>query len=283
MRNFSHKLILNHITAEESLPPFNKDFEDYLKIAHSFLNHKGKHLFEEDLLSQYNKSMTLEKLFEQEKGRFVPGPNQKKGDKIEPTWYDLWSSEEIERSDDFFDFFFITKLRQLRLLDISDFLSFHFERSFNDDKKEFHKFLKLSLLQHQKLVTPTITDIVNDWVKENEIANPNSADMPDSEGKIKGRLARQSGDRLTSLTLNQTALLIQLMQQTGVILKGDYLTYNQAGKAFNLLTGYSAHTIRQQLGTKGEIAGVKFEDYRELHQVLLRMASLIEGKTGKKQ
>ena len=70
MRNFSHQLILNHITAEESLPPFNKDFEDYQKVASLFLNHKGKHLFAEDLLNKYNKGMTLEKLFEQEKGRF---------------------------------------------------------------------------------------------------------------------------------------------------------------------------------------------------------------------
>lgn len=282
MGNFNYKLILNHITAEESLPPFNKDFEEYQKMASLLLNHKGKYVFAEDLLSQYNKGMTLGKLFDQEKGRFVPGFNQKKGNTMQPTWYDLWSGEEIERSDDFFDFFFVTKLRHLRLLDIGDFLSFHFEHSFNDDKKEFHKFLKLSLLQHQKLITPTITDIVNEWVKENEAATPNDVDMPDNEGKIKGRLARQPGDRLTSLNLNQTALLIQLMQQTGVILKGDYLTYNQAGKAFNLLTGYSAHTIRQQLGSKGEIQGVKYEDYRELHQVLLRMASLIEGKTGKK-
>lgn len=282
MGNSSYKLILNHITAEESLPQFSKDFQNYEQMASLFLNHKGKHLFAEDILSNYREGMTLERLFDQEKGRFFSGANRKKGDKLQPTWYDLWSQEEIVRSDNFFDFFFVTKLRHLSLLNIGDFLSFHFEHNFNDDKKEFHKFLKLALLQHQKLVTSTIIEVVNEWVKENETANPNSTEMPDNESKIKGRIVREAGDGRTALTLNQTTLLIQLMQETGVILKGDYLSYNQAGKAFNLLTGYSAHNIRQQLGTKGEVEGLKYEDYKELHEALLRMAKLIEGKTRKK-
>jgi hypothetical protein len=282
MRNLNYGLVLNDITAGESVAPFNKDFEDYKKIAFLFLNHKGKYLFADDILKTYNKGMTLEKVLEQEKDRFLPGSNQKKGGKMQPTFYDLWSMEEVEKTDDFFDFFFATKLRQLSILEIGDFLSYHLEHSFKNKKQEFYKFLNLPLSQHQKLITPTIREAVNDWIKTNETASSGNSENPEKEEKVKGRPPRQTGDRLTALNLNQTALLIQLMQQTGVILKGDYLTYSQAGKAFNLLTGYSAHTIRQQLGTKGEIEGVKFEDYKELHETLLRMASLIEGKTRKK-
>jgi len=72
------------------------------------------------------------------------------------------------------------------------------------------------------------------------------------------------------------------MQQNGIILKGSYLTYTQAGKAFNILTGYSANTLRQQLGMKGEIETAKFEDYKELHQVIIQLAKSIEEKTRKK-
>ncbi len=100
--------------------------------------------------------------------------------------------------------------------------------------------------------------------------------------KIKGRIAREAGDKLTSLNLIQTTLLIQFLQEERIILKGDYLTYTQAGKAFYILTGYSAHTIRQHLGTKGELADVRYQDYKELYQAILQLAKRIEPHVLKK-
>jgi len=284
MRNTSYKLILNDLTEAESVTPFNKGFEEYKKVAFLFLNHTGKHLFAEDILSRYREGAILEGIFEQENDRFIPGANHKKGDKMERTWYDVWSMDEIEQMDEFFDFFFACKLRHLSLLEIGDFLNFHFDYSFKNNRAEFQAFLNLSLSQyHETLLTPHIIEVINEWIKTDKPTdNPEDLNGSEKEEKIKGRIPREAGDHLTTLNLNQTAMLIQFMQQTGIILKGDYLTYTQAGKAFNILTGYSAHTIRQQLGTKGEIEGVKFEDYKELHEAITRIANLIEPKIHKK-
>ena len=72
------------------------------------------------------------------------------------------------------------------------------------------------------------------------------------------------------------------MQEERIILKGDDLTYTQAGKALYILTGYSPHTLRQHLGTKDEIAGVRYQDYKELHEAILKLAERIETHIHKK-
>ncbi|WP_299244156.1 hypothetical protein [uncultured Aquimarina sp.] len=57
----------------------------------------------------------------------------------------------IESSD--FDYWFALKLRQyqIRLKDISRFLTYHLYNSFNNDKKLFYEFLKMTLLQYEKI------------------------------------------------------------------------------------------------------------------------------------
>lgn len=284
MNLFGNELVLNHITAGESMPPFHKQFEEYRKMAFHFLNRKEKHLFADEILSNYNEEMTLDKLFEQDVDRFMEGSNRLKDNIRQKTWYDIWSMEEIEREDVFFDYFFICKLRHLSLLGIDDYLNFHMDYSFKSQEQEFFRFLQLSLRQYQEhLLNPQIVETVNEWI-ENRKSGINSGKLafPQAEERIKGRIQREAGDKLTRLNQVQTSLLIEFMQKAGLILKEDNLTYTQAGKAFNILTGYSAHTIRQQLGSKGELAGVKYEDYKELHEAILRLATLIEDKVRKK-
>lgn len=72
-----YRLILNDITAGESfLNRANpKGKEEYFRMAHLFLNHKGKHLFEEDILSKFRKGMTLKEVFEQSPKNYVQGSN----------------------------------------------------------------------------------------------------------------------------------------------------------------------------------------------------------------
>lgn len=284
MNLFGYELILNHITAGESMPPFHKQFGEYRKVAFLFLNHKGRHLFAEDILSEYSSEMTLEKLFEQETNRFMEGSNRMKDGIRQKTWYDIWSTEEIERQDDLFDYFFICKLRHLSLLDIDGYLDFHLGYSFKNEEQEFFRFLLLSLRQYQEhLLNPQIVETVNEWIENRKSGiNLGKLAFPQAEERIKGRIQREAGDKLTRLNQVQTALLIEYMQKAGLILKEDNLTYTQAGKAFNILTGYSAHTIRQQLGSKGELTGVKYEDYRELLEAILHLSAMIEDKVRKK-
>lgn len=279
MKVFDSELILNHITGGECMPPFHKNYEEYKKMAYMFLNHKGKHLFAEDILSRYNKGITLEQLFEQQSDRFIQGSNREKDGIHQKTWYDVWSMEEVEKGDDFFDYFFACKLRHLSLLDIDELLDFHLDYSFKNNNKEFNRFLQLTLRQYQEsLLNAHIVDTVNEWMKANEAVKNNNEVLsgPNKDDRIKGRMLREAGDKLTSLNQVQTALLIQYMQKAGILLKDDYLTYTQAGKAFNILTGYSAHTLRQQLGTKGALVGVKHEDYKELHAVITQLEAMIK-------
>jgi hypothetical protein len=282
MTDFKHTLILNNITVNESFTPFNSNFDEYKRMAFLFLNRKGKYLFEEDILKNHKKGFTLEKLFEQEPERFVAGPNQKKGEKNEKTWYDLEGMEEIKREDVFFDYFFICKLRHESLLDLDEFLDFHLDYSFKNNRPDFLRFLNLALRQHNSLLKPDTIQTVHEWISAEESEKENADISAENDVRIKGRIERQANDNLTSLSLDQTALLIQFMQEARIILKGDNLTYTHAGKAFSMLTGYSSHTLRQQLGKKGSIDGVKYEDYKELYEVITRLASLIEPKIRKK-
>lgn len=281
-----YDLILNHITAAESMMQKNegREYEDYIQMAHMFLNHKGKSQFADEILSKKRQKMTMKELIEQSgKDHYIPGAIQdRKNGKREQVWYDVWSAEEINVDDTFFDYFFTIKLRHISLLDIDNYLNYHEEHSFKNSRLKYFRFLNLALRTYQKaLLKPEIVETVQEWIRSTE-ASPEISGLEKTEN-IKGRIQREHGDRLTSLTLVQTALLIQYMQQARIILKGDNLTFTQAGKAFNILTGYSAHTIRHQLGTKGEIEGVKHEDYKELYEAILQLAKFIEPKVRKKQ
>lgn len=226
--------------------------------------------------------MTLQTIFAQEPGRFIEGGKKERGGVLQDTWYDVWANSEIKREDTYFNFFFTRRLRQLDISELPDFLTFYLLYAFKGNRDEYVKFLNLSIREYAEKVplTQEIIDTVQDWIMESGSINPAAADDPaDSlDEKVKGRLVREPGDRLTSLTLNQTALLIQLLQQNNVILKGEYLTYSHAGKAFGILTGYSANSLRQQLGAKGEVEGVKFEDYKEILTILQKMVEELKNK-----
>ncbi len=258
MKHESYELILNHITAgEHIMNAANPEKHiEYKQMAHLFLNHKGKHLFEEDILSQYREGMTLERLFEQEQDRFVQGMNHKKDGKNQKTWYDLTAMEEIEREDHFFDYFFACKLRQINLLEIDAYLAFHLEHSFKDDWQEYSRFLNITLRKHQKMLGADIVETVMEWIKLSEADN-NSTELSGNEksAKTKNKKKRSRDDNVTKLNQEQTALLIHFMQVGKIILKDEDLNNKDAGQAFSVLTGYSADSLRQNLN-KTELARI---------------------------
>ena len=61
----------------------------------------------------------------------------------------------------------------------------------------------------------------------------------------KGYKKRAADDKRTCLSQFQTVLLMYYLQQEKVILRDEFLTDMDAGKAFEILTGYSQHTLRQ--------------------------------------
>ncbi len=74
----------------------------------------------------------------------------------------------------------------------------------------------------------------------------NGANKEESKTE-KAKIKRNANDRLTSLTQEQTALLLHYLQQERVFLKDEYLKNKEAGIAFEILTGYSQNTLRQNL------------------------------------
>ena len=245
MKTVDYELILNHITHGESI--FNiknpEGSDAYKQMAFLFLNRKGKHLFEEDILKSYREGMTLEKLFKQEPDRFVQGANQKKDGKNQKTWYDLTAMERIEHKDDLFDYFFTCKLRHIGLLEIDSFLAFHLDHTFNNNGQDYFRFIKITLRQYQdKMISPNIAETVKEWIadKETTLSGTHNA-------KIKGKIKRSRDDSVTKLNQEQTALLIHYLRAGKIILKDEYLKPKEAGQAFSILTGYSADSLRQNL------------------------------------
>lgn len=90
----------------------------------------------------------------------------------------------------------------------------------------------------------------------------------------KSKLKREANDKYTCLNLDQTALLIEYLQQEKAILKDEFLTDKEAGLAFELLTAYSRNTIRQKLG-KVELLKSK-QNLKDLLNFLTRMELAID-------
>jgi len=66
------------------------------------------------------------------------------------------------------------------------------------------------------------------------------------------------------------------LKQVGVFLKDEYLTDLDAGKAFELLTGYSQNTLRQDLGKFYQFENK--ENLKRLHQTFSQVIHLIEAQ-----
>jgi len=63
----------------------------------------------------------------------------------------------------------------------------------------------------------------------------------------RGKIKRGPNDTFTSLSQEQTVLLLYYLQKERAFLKDEYLDATDAGIAFEILTGYSHNTIRQKL------------------------------------
>jgi hypothetical protein len=87
-------------------------------------------------------------------------------------------------------------------------------------------------------------------LKEEESLGINIEETSKKKGS---KLKREANDKLTCLSQEQTALLIYYLQQEKVLLKDEYLSNLDAGKAFEMLTAYSQNTLRQNLGQTDQI------------------------------
>lgn len=272
-----YDLVLNWITAGEMAYHNRENWDDYKKMAHLFLNHKGSGMFEDEIRNRYSEGVSFEKILSQNKEQYIPGANRERNGKREQIWYDIYCMEVIEPQDDFFSYFFIVKLRHISLLEIDHYLNYHLEKSFDNDRIEYLRFLNLSVRENGgQLLSPEIKDTINEWVN---LSNSQMAGIGNGE-RSKTKLKREPSDNLTKYNLQQTALLVHFMQEGRIILKDEYLNKTQAGQAFSILTGYSPDALRQEL--KPDKLNFSKGNLTDLSNGLTNLIRLINNKMREK-
>lgn len=139
----------------------------------------------------------------------------------------------------------------------------------------FSRFLHLIVRKYKgEILSENTSTTIQEWISLKEKQNANESLAKSESPKKRIGLFRQGDDKLTSLNREQTVLLIYYLQAVKVFLRDEYLTDTDAGRAFELLTGYSSNTIRQGL--------TKFMNYQnnhnlfELKRVLHQMVLKIE-------
>lgn len=175
--------------------------------------------------------------------------------------------------------FFAHLLKHTDLLQIDQCLAYQLKKYHNNDFSAFSR-LALMLRKFGGVVIPekmivTIQEWINVKTAQQKKVENESGDSTLS-GKKRGRINRRAEDNITSLNREQTILLIQYLKEASVFLRDEYLTDLDAGKAFELLTGDSQNTLRQDLGKFYQFQSK--ENLKKLHQIFSQIIHLIEVK-----
>lgn len=216
---------------------------EYINIVVSMLNQEGLFLFEEDIKGRFG-NLSFSEILQQNEN-FVQGQNRRnpaRQGKLCPTYYDTWMSLSITPEKSYYPFFFAHLLKHTDLLMIDECLAYQFEKYHANDFTVFSRLLLLMLRKFESVVIPEKVIItIQEWISAKTAQQKKEEDESDDSklrGKKRGRINRRAEDNITSLNREQTILLIQYLKQAGVFLKDEYLTDLDAGKAFELLTGY---------------------------------------------
>jgi hypothetical protein len=272
---------LNYISSSEYMSKAS-DYDhqlEYVNIVISMLSQEGIFLFEEDIMNRFN-NLSFSEILEQNEN-FVQGHNRRnpaKQGKLCPTYYDTWMSLLITPEKTSYPFFFAHLLKHTDLLQIDQCLAYQLEKYHSNDFSAFSRLLALMLRKFEGVVIPEKTvATIQEWIEARAAQQKKEEDESgDSSlsGKKRGRINRRAEDNVTSLNREQTILLIQYLKEVGVFLKDEYLTDLDAGKAFELLTGYSQNTLRQDLGKFYQFQNK--ENLKKLHQTFSLLIQQVE-------
>jgi hypothetical protein len=284
--NQRFEINLNQISCREHMSqPEETYLMEYRPLAIGLLSREGMHLFEEDITDLYENKLTLKEILAQNMSyvRDINLPNPKKDGKRCATYLDTWMAFEIQPGHAFYDHFFAYYLKHTDLLDVNDFLNYQFEKYHESNFVYFSRFLTLLIRKFQGIIIPLDkATTIQEWVANREKETAQTEELNGSDRyKGKPKIRRRAGDNETILDQRLTVLFIHFMREKHIFLPDKYLTDADAGKAFELLTGYSQHTIRQDLGQYRDLADSK-ENLRKLKQVLNGVITMIDSHlTGK--
>jgi hypothetical protein len=252
---------------------------EYQKVVLLFLSMQGKYLLEEDLLAKYP-GWTLNCILAENNNIIDLGYHEVAfGNEpiLLQTYYDIYTPLSINTSDSFYSLFFAYKVGHSDIMDVDSLLEYHLKKTFNDDLLKFSRFLQLLNRKYiNKIISQETALTITEWVTMKE-KQPSVTVSDISPGNIvirkKGVITRVQNDSVTSLSQEQTVLLFTYLQQLGVFLKDEYLTDADAGKAFDILTGYSHNTIRQKLARYTEFATQ--QNLQALKGVIVQITGMI--------
>jgi hypothetical protein len=223
---------------------YRKNLLMYIQLKELYVN--------EDILIERNKGIgasSIDKILEMCPLIIRSGGKRKNKitNEFETAYIDMAPAHYVQPKDMLYDYFFACRLRHVDLLQIDAFLDYHYNHYYEDNLVEFSRFLRILSRKYQdKMLNSDQIQTITEWLelKEKELqAQPVSGLTTRSKGKLK----RDASDNLTCLNQEQTALLIYFLQKQRVFLKDEYLTATEAGKAFEILTGYSQNTLRMNL------------------------------------
>jgi hypothetical protein len=269
---------LDDITFSVAISACNEIYRaQYRKIVTFYLWMQGRYYFEKDLFERFpNQPLTT--ILEENSNIVADGFEEDSRDdnNLLPTYYDLAMPISIEPSDSFFPKFFAFKLQYTDILNIDSFLEYQWQKNFNGDLAQFSRFLQLLIRKHMDKIIPAATALtILEWtdLKEKQL-HQTSSSITNSIGiRKKGVIRRMQNDSVTCLSQEQTVLLFSMLQQIGIFMKDEYLTDADAGKAFEILTGYSQNTIRQKLARYTEFATL--QNLLALKQTIAQVTNII--------
>lgn len=249
---------------------FKNQFQEYATTVVLLLTSMNKYLLEADVIKQF-KTDDIGNLLKTSPHLLKLNAFIKTEDgTLSPKYLHIAEPYDVQPEDLLYDYFFAYRLRQMPLLSVDSFLNYHLHFYYNYDIARYIHFLKLCVRTHDgKLLQKTITT-VTEWIEEQIIQDKHNKQVQqeqavlaiktqqseiEQELKIKGKHPkREAFDNKTCLTQEQTVLLLHYLQEKKVIFRDEYLTNKNAGIAFELLTGYSQNTLRQDLS--------KINDYK---------------------
>ena len=157
---------------------------------------------------------------------------------------------------------------------VDECLTYQLEKYHANNFTSFSRLLALMIRKYEgSIISEKTAFTIQEWV-----ATKDQQEKPAQEtigsGKKHGRINRRAEDNITALNREQTILLIQYLKEAGVFLRDEYLTDADAGKAFELLTGYSQNTLRQDLGKFYQFQNK--ENLKKLHQIFSQLTQQID-------
>ncbi|MEO7991909.1 MAG: hypothetical protein ABI663_20305 [Chryseolinea sp.] len=281
--NQHFEVYLNFISSHEHQSQPEEVYKrEYEPLVSLMLISEDIFLFEEDLISKFG-NRPISEILDENLG-YVPGihqPNPKKDGKFYRAYYDTWMPLSIEPRNPYYDHFLGYLLKHIDLLKIDQCLDYQLEKYHNNNITTFSRLLVLMLRKFSGSLIPEKTVVtVQEWIAiktEQQKSDQENISNSDYARKKNGKINRRAEDNITSLNREQTILLIQYLKEAGVFLKDEYLTDADAGKAFELLTGFSQNTLRQDLGKFYQFQSK--DNLHKLHQLFSQLIQQIDKQS----